>query len=91
VIAALLVLGAVTLVVTNYKEVHEINIFAVVLLVQSLPFFAAVGLAVIEGSRFNEFAYWRGIEAKAVDLIPQPNAIAEAPKLPAENSIEAAP
>ena len=28
VIAALLLIGALTLVVTNYKQVHEINIFA---------------------------------------------------------------
>ena len=42
VIAALLLVGALTLVVTNYKQVHEINIFAFVLVVQSLPFVAAV-------------------------------------------------
>jgi cellulose synthase/poly-beta-1,6-N-acetylglucosamine synthase-like glycosyltransferase len=88
--AALLLAGALTLVVTNYKEVREIYVFAVVLVVQSLPFLSAVAMAVIEGSRFNEFAYWRGIEAKAADLLPQANAIAEAPKLPAENRIEAA-
>ena len=45
VIAALLLLGAVTLVVTNYKQVHEINIFALVLVVQSLPFLCAVAIA----------------------------------------------
>ena len=28
--------------ITNYKQVREINIFAVVLVVQSLPFLAAV-------------------------------------------------
>jgi hypothetical protein len=75
VIAALLIVGALTLVVTNYKQVHEINIFAFVLVVQSLPFVAAVALAAIEGTRFNSFAYWRGIEAriesKAADLLPQ--------------------
>lgn len=90
VLGALLIFGALTLVVTNYKEVREINIFALVLVVQSLPFFAAVVLAVLEGSRFNEFAYWRGIEAKAVDLLPQSTAIAETPKLPADNRVEAA-
>ena len=37
VISALLLVGALTLVVTNYKQVHEINIFAFVLVVQSLP------------------------------------------------------
>src|SRR5208282_4377830 len=57
VIAALLLVGAVTLVMTNYEQVHEINIFAVVLVVQSLPFLSAVALAVIEGTRLNSFAY----------------------------------
>ena len=42
--------------VTNVKEIREINIFAVVLVVQSLPFIAAVGLAVIERTRLNDFA-----------------------------------
>jgi exo-beta-1,3-glucanase (GH17 family)/cellulose synthase/poly-beta-1,6-N-acetylglucosamine synthase-like glycosyltransferase len=91
VIAVLLLVGALTLVITNYKQVHEINIFAAVLVVQSLPFIAAVMLATIEGTRFNAFAYWRGIEAKAAALLPQRQVIiAEPPKLPAENRIEAA-
>jgi hypothetical protein len=90
VIAGLLIVGALTLVITNYKQVHEINIFAWVLVVQSLPFLAAVALAAIEGSRLNSFAYWRGIEAKAAILLPQPQAVmtqvmAEPPKLPADN------
>jgi len=75
VIAGLLLTGAMTLVVTNYKQVHEIDIFAAVLVVQSLPFLAAVALAGIEGSRFNSFAFWRGveakIEAKAAVILPQ--------------------
>jgi exo-beta-1,3-glucanase (GH17 family)/cellulose synthase/poly-beta-1,6-N-acetylglucosamine synthase-like glycosyltransferase len=93
VIAVLLLVGALTLVITNYKQVYEINIFAAVLVVQSLPFIAAVMLATIEGTRFNAFAYWRGIEAKAAALLPQlqqQKIIAEPPKLPAENRIEAA-
>ena len=90
VFAALLLVGALTLIVTNYKQVHEINIFAGVLVVQSLPFLAAVALALIEGTRFNSLGYWRGIEAKAVDLLPQPKVMAEPPKLPAENPVEAA-
>jgi hypothetical protein len=93
VIAVLLLVGALTLVITNYKQVHEINIFAFVLVVQSLPFIAAVALASIEGTRLNSFAYWRAIEAKATALLPQlaqRQVIAEPPKLPAENRIEAA-
>jgi hypothetical protein len=74
--------------------VHEINIFAFVLVVQSLPFLAAIVLAAIEGTRFNNFAYWRGIEArvaagiaakiettigtKAADLLPQREAMSNA-------------
>jgi len=90
VIAGLLLLGALTLVVTNYKQVHEINIFAVVLVVQSLPFLSAVAIGLIEDSRLNSFAYWRGIEARVLELLPRSKVIAEPPKLPAENRIEAA-
>jgi exo-beta-1,3-glucanase (GH17 family)/cellulose synthase/poly-beta-1,6-N-acetylglucosamine synthase-like glycosyltransferase len=94
VIAGLLLLGAATLVVTNYKEVHEINIFAAVLVVQSLPFLSAVALAVLEVTRLNSFAHWRSLEARTArffDLLPRSKVIAETPKLPAENrSIEAA-
>ena len=91
VIAGLLILGAITLVVTNYKQVHEINIFALVLVVQSLPFFSAVALAAIEGTRFNTFAFWRGVETKVTELLPRPKVIvAETPKLPADNRVEAA-
>jgi hypothetical protein len=101
VIGGLLLIGAVTLVATNYKQVREINIFALVLVVQSLPFIAAVALAAIEGTRFNSFAYWRELEArlapiaarltaKAVALLPQRRAIseviAEQPKLPADTA-----
>jgi cellulose synthase/poly-beta-1,6-N-acetylglucosamine synthase-like glycosyltransferase len=92
VIGALLLIGALTLVVTNYKQVREINIFAFVLVVQSLPFLAAVMLAAIEGTRFNSFVYWRALEAKlaakTATLLPQrrviTQAISEAPKLPAD-------
>jgi len=90
IIAALLLIGSLTLVVTNYKQVREINIFAAVLVAQSLPFVAAVAIALIEGTRFNTFAYWRGIEVRLLELLPRSKAIAEAPKLPAENRAEAA-
>lgn len=70
VLAGLLILGAVVLVYTNYKEVREINIFALVLVVQSLPFIAAVALAVVERTRLNEFAYWRSLEARVTGLLP---------------------
>lgn len=71
VIAALLILGAVVLVAANVKEVREINIFAAVLMIQSLPFIAAVGLAVIERTRFNDFATWRSLEVKLAVRLPK--------------------
>jgi hypothetical protein len=62
-----------------------------VLVVQSLPFLAAVAMATIEGSRFNEFAYWRSVEAKVAATLPQPPAAGETPaQLPAENRVEPA-
>jgi hypothetical protein len=101
VIGGLLLIGAITLVATNYKQVREINIFAFVLVVQSLPFIAAAALAVMEGTRFNSFVYWRELEAKiapipaklsakTLALLPQRRAISqvitEPPKLPADTA-----
>jgi exo-beta-1,3-glucanase (GH17 family)/cellulose synthase/poly-beta-1,6-N-acetylglucosamine synthase-like glycosyltransferase len=70
ILAGLLIIGAVVLVSTNIKEIREINIFAIVLLIQSLPFVAAVGLAVIERTRVNDFAYWHSLEARVAELLP---------------------
>ena len=69
VLAGLLILGAVVLVATNIKQVREVNIFAVVLLVQSLPFIAAVGLAMIERTQLNDFAYWRTLDARVGEFV----------------------
>jgi hypothetical protein len=69
VLAGLLISSAILLVATNIKEIREINIFAVVLVIQSLPFIAAVGLAIIERTQFNEFAYWRVLDARFGELL----------------------
>jgi exo-beta-1,3-glucanase (GH17 family)/cellulose synthase/poly-beta-1,6-N-acetylglucosamine synthase-like glycosyltransferase len=91
VLGALLVAGAIVLVATNRQEVREVNIFAIVLLVQALPFAAAVLMAALEGSRANEFAYWRAIEARLVELLPilRRPAVVKAPAT-TDNHIEAA-
>ncbi len=86
VLAGLLVLGAVVLVATNIKDVREINIFAAVLVVQSLPFIAAAGLALLERTPLNDFATWRALEARLGELVagrPQhtPAPVAKRPKL----------
>jgi exo-beta-1,3-glucanase (GH17 family)/cellulose synthase/poly-beta-1,6-N-acetylglucosamine synthase-like glycosyltransferase len=95
VMAALLLIGAVLVVANNAKQVQEINLFALVLVVQSLPFLAAVAIALVEGSRFNEFAYWRGVEAKVTGKLAGPAPVADAPAqlpvLPADSRIEAQP
>jgi exo-beta-1,3-glucanase (GH17 family)/cellulose synthase/poly-beta-1,6-N-acetylglucosamine synthase-like glycosyltransferase len=62
-LGGLLLLGALTLYLTNVNQVREISIFSAVLLVQSLPFLAAVGLALIERSPLNELATWRRLTA----------------------------
>src|SRR5206468_10275493 len=91
VLAALLLFAALLVVATNYKQIHELNIFAVVLVVQSLPFLAAVALAALEGSRFNEFAYWKSVEAKVAETLPRPAVASEAPaQVPADKRMEAA-
>jgi len=90
IMAALLWIGAVVVFGTNYKEVRELNVFALVLVVQSLPFVAAVAIAALEGSRFNEFAYWRALEGKVASALPG-SAVAKAPvQLPADKQVETA-
>jgi hypothetical protein len=59
VLGSLLVLGSAVLHVTNYEQVREVSIFSAVLLVQSLPFLAAVAIALVERSPLNAFATWR--------------------------------
>jgi cellulose synthase/poly-beta-1,6-N-acetylglucosamine synthase-like glycosyltransferase len=70
IIATLLLIGAVIVVMTNWAEVREINLFAAVLVVQSLPFLSAVAMAAIERSRLNSLATWRALEARVVELLP---------------------
>jgi hypothetical protein len=94
ILGSLLVLGAATVFAANAKDVHELNLFAGVLLIQSLPFLAAAVLAIVEGSRVNDFAFWRGLETRLLARLRPVRiaevAIVEATK-PVENRIEAAP
>lgn len=79
VIAGLLILGAVVLVQTNIKEVREIYIFAGVLVIQSMPFLAAVALAALERSKMNDFATWHALEARLGGLLARRPALVKAP------------
>jgi len=70
VLGVLLLVGATVLVVMNgYKQVREIYIFAGVLVLQSLPFLAAVSIALLENSRANSFAFWRNSAVRTAELI----------------------
>ena len=69
VIGVLLIIGAIVLVAFNTKEVREINIFAAVLVLQSLPFLAAVSIAILENSRINAFEFWHSSGIRAAELI----------------------
>ena len=69
-IGVLLLVGATVLVVMNgSKQVREINSFAGVLVLESLPFLSAVGIAVLEQSRINEFSFWRDSAVRTAELI----------------------
>ncbi len=70
VIGVLLLLGAGVLIVTNgAKQIREIYIFAAVLVLESLPFLAAVAIAILESSRLNSFAFWRNSAVRTAELI----------------------
>jgi exo-beta-1,3-glucanase (GH17 family)/cellulose synthase/poly-beta-1,6-N-acetylglucosamine synthase-like glycosyltransferase len=70
VIGVLLLAGAVVLIVTNNtKQIREIYIFAAVLVLQSLPFLAAVAIAILESSRINSFEFWRSTGVRTAELI----------------------
>ena len=79
VLAGLLILGALVLVETNQKEVHEIYLFAAVLVLQSLPFLAASALSVLERTPLNDFATWRAIEVRVGELVTRQRQPARAP------------
>jgi cellulose synthase/poly-beta-1,6-N-acetylglucosamine synthase-like glycosyltransferase len=96
IMGGLLIVGAAIVFMTNYEHVREVNFFAAVLIVQSLPFVAAVMLATVEEARINDFAYWQKIGTRIAEPlgIASPS-IAPAPALieavsPAEKVIEAA-
>jgi cellulose synthase/poly-beta-1,6-N-acetylglucosamine synthase-like glycosyltransferase/exo-beta-1,3-glucanase (GH17 family) len=70
VIGVLLLIGAAVLVVTNStNQVREIYIFAGVLVLESLPFLAAVAIAILESSRINSFKFWHDAGVRTAELI----------------------
>jgi exo-beta-1,3-glucanase (GH17 family)/GT2 family glycosyltransferase len=70
ILGGLLLLGALVVFATNKFGVREINLFGCVLMVQSLPFLAAVALAGFETSGFNDVVLWRALETRLFDALP---------------------
>lgn len=58
VLGSLLAIVATVLLATNSSRVIEVEILGAVMLMQSLPFLAAFALALLEGTRLNDFSYW---------------------------------
>jgi glucan 1,3-beta-glucosidase len=69
VIGVLLLIGAAILIITNTWRIPELYIFAAVLILESLPFLAAVAIALLEMSRVNSFAFWRNSAVRTAELI----------------------
>jgi len=92
VIGALLIGSAIFLHATNWELVREIDLFALALAIQSLPFLASVALAVLESSRVNDFAFWHGLETRRSQMLTRRPADAKvpAPAPVAEKQIEPA-
>jgi hypothetical protein len=95
VIGGLLVASAIYLHATNWDLVREIDLFALALAIQALPFLAAVALAGLESSRLNSFAFWHGLEARlSRALTRRPAATTSAPAVvaavPVDKQIEPA-
>jgi hypothetical protein len=92
VLGALLVGSAIFLHATNWELVREIDLFALALAIQSLPFLASVALAALEGSRVNDFAFWHGLEARLGQMLTRRPAVSKtpAPAPVAEKQIEPA-
>lgn len=89
-IGALLLAGAVLLVATNKDQVREIYVFAIVLVVQALPFVATVGMALFERRVMMGIA---GTEApvEAVEAAPAEGAAAPPAGSPAPGGTPATP
>ncbi len=87
VIGVLLLIGAGVLVASNsFRQITEIYIFAGVLVLQSLPFLAAVAIAILENSRINAFQWWTATRIRTAELIGL-RPVALPPAIPARQKV----
>jgi drug/metabolite transporter (DMT)-like permease len=87
VLGGLLLLGSAILYFTNDQHVREISIFSAVMLVQSLPFLAAMLTAAFERSPLNELATWRKLAALSTYRLRLPRGGAPTPGPPASGGV----
>jgi exo-beta-1,3-glucanase (GH17 family)/cellulose synthase/poly-beta-1,6-N-acetylglucosamine synthase-like glycosyltransferase len=73
VMGTLLLIGAAVVFWSNQvQQVREINLFGIVLIVQSLPFLSAVALALVERTAFNNYAFWGRLRLRSADMLETP-------------------
>ena len=61
--------GIVTATVGLRYPAFGLASFAVVLVLESLPFLSAVAIAILESSRINTFSFWRDSAVRTAELI----------------------
>ena len=64
-----LLLSAIGLRMTNWHAVVEVDLFALALAVQALPFLAAALIGWLEGSTLNHVATWQALPARAAAML----------------------
>jgi exo-beta-1,3-glucanase (GH17 family)/cellulose synthase/poly-beta-1,6-N-acetylglucosamine synthase-like glycosyltransferase len=73
VMGTLLLIGAAIVFWSNQvQQVREINLFGIVLIVQSLPFLSAVAMALVERTPFNNYAFWGRLRLRSADMLETP-------------------
>ena len=88
VLGAALLLGSLTLYLTNEPEARAIYVFSAVMAVQSFPFLAAVAITLLERSPLNEFGTWRRLAAALATYRPRlPRGRAPTPGAPGSGGV----
>ncbi|MGU3494947.1 glycosyltransferase [Xanthobacteraceae bacterium A53D] len=64
VVGGLLFTAGVAVHMQNWHDIREVSLYALALVIQSLPFLAAAFIGLVEGSKLNDFAAWRAARAK---------------------------
>ncbi len=77
VVGTLLLGSGVVLHMTNWHVVREVDLYALALVVQSLPFVAAALIGLGETSRLNDFATWRAMRTRIATVARRLPAVAD--------------